>query len=146
MRSRKIKCVSRSTIALPCASMHRIQIKRWRLATDQWPPHGLTLSDIVVYRSFDLGEAPLHIIPTTGSCTRHKPQLDTPASHKFARVSLALTWLTYCEANEATFDPKLITHVHNGSKLSTIRNGLCWDIRAGNIFYTIFSVTQASCK
>ena len=36
-------------------------------------PHALTLRDIVINRSLDLGEAPLDIVaPTTGSCNTHQ--------------------------------------------------------------------------
>lgn len=55
--------------------------------------HGLTFSDIIINRSFDLGKAPLHITaPTTGPCTKHSPKFYTPPPDNSTRVSIVLTW------------------------------------------------------
>lgn len=79
-------CIFRNTTNIKCGSSALKQSLKqactgwwsWqlRLASVQWLSHGLTFSDVVIYCSFDLGEAPLHIIaPTTGPCTQHDPKI-----------------------------------------------------------------------
>lgn len=77
-----------------------------------WVARGLTFCNIIVYGSFDLGKAPLHIaVPTAGPCTKHELLLQIPPINSTSHA-LALSYTSYDHKRDkrAIQNRKLIVH------------------------------------